>query len=60
MRAHRGIGLALAVFLAVGGCSQEQPPQTRPLEGNRGAIKPGGIRALKPGEPKLPSTAKKP
>ena len=59
MRAYRGIGLALAVLLAVGGCSQNQP-QTRTLEGNRGAIKPGGYRALKPDDPKQPSAPKKP
>jgi hypothetical protein len=59
MRALRGIGLALTVFLAVGGCNRAQPP-TRRLEGNRGAIGPGGIRALKPAEPKPPSAPKKP
>ena len=59
MRAYRGIGLALAVLLAVGGCSQGQP-QTRTLESNRGAIKPGGVRALNPDDPKQPSAPKKP
>jgi hypothetical protein len=59
MRASRCIGLALAVFLAVGGCNKEQPP-TRRLEGNRGAIGPGDIRALNPDEPKPPSAPKKP
>ena len=59
MRELRGIGLALAVLLAVGGCNKEQPP-TRRLEGNRGAIKPGGIRVIKPGKPKPPSTPKQP
>jgi hypothetical protein len=53
MRALRGIGLALAILVAVGGCNKEQPP-TRRLEGNRGAIGPGGIRALKPDQPKSP------
>jgi hypothetical protein len=57
MRALRDIGLVLAVLLAVGGCNKEQPP-TRRLEGNRGAIGPGGIRVLKPGKPKPPSTPK--
>ncbi len=59
MRALRGIGMALAVFLAVGGCNKEQPP-TRRLEGNRGAIGPGGIRVLKPGASKPLSTPKQP
>ena len=59
MRALRGIGLALAVLLAVGGCGKEQP-QTGTLQGNRGAIGPGGKRAIQPDESKLPSTAKKP
>jgi hypothetical protein len=58
MRALRGIALGLAVWLGVGGCSKEPP--TRPLEGNRGAIRPGGIRTLKPAEPKPPSTPEKP
>jgi hypothetical protein len=59
MRAWRKIGLALAVLLAVGGCDKEQP-QTRPLQGNRGAIGPGGVRALKPDPSKLPATSKQP
>ena len=59
MRAIRCIGLALAVFLAVGGCNKEQLP-TRRLEGNRGAIGPGGIRSLKPDDPKPSSTTKQP
>ncbi len=59
MRSLRSIELALAVFLVVGGCNKEQP-STRRLEGNRGAIGPGGIRALNPDEPKSPSTSKKP
>jgi hypothetical protein len=49
----------VAVFLAVTGCNKEQPP-TRRLEGNRGAIGPGGIRALNPDEPKPQSTQDKP
>ncbi len=58
MRALRGIGLALAVLLAVGGCTKEQLP-TRRLEGNRGAIGPDDIRALNPDEPKPPATTSK-
>ncbi len=58
MPARRRIGLVLSVLLIVAGCGKEQP-QTRSLEGNRGAIGRGGVRALKPDESKLPSTAKK-
>jgi hypothetical protein len=43
-----GLGLLLA---GLGGCKEEAPP-TRSLEGNRGAIRPGGGRTLKTGEPK--------
>jgi len=59
MRSLRGIGLALAVLLVVAGCGKEQP-QTGTLQGNRGAIGPGGKRAIKPDESKPLSTAKQP
>jgi hypothetical protein len=44
MRALVVIGLGLVLALSSVGCSKEEPIETRPLVGNRGAVGPAGAR----------------
>jgi hypothetical protein len=52
------MSLGLALLLGLGGCQEASPP-TLTLKGNRGAIKPGGVRVLKTGEAKTQAPAEK-